>query len=60
MTLREFASKVQDRKEELMRTINTTQKFIDITNEFNVDPNLFGGDMAYGEIARLMIIRESK
>jgi hypothetical protein len=60
MTLREFISKVQEREQVLINTITSMEKFTKITNKYNIDLSLFRGDMALGEVARLMIIEENK
>lgn len=60
MTLTQFIKKVQDKKEELIRTTTSMEKFTNLTQEYNIDLSLFRGDSALGEVARLMTIRESK
>jgi len=60
MTLTQFIKKVQDKKEELIQTITSMEKFTQLTQEYNIDLSRFRGDSALGEVARLMTIRESK
>ncbi len=60
MTLSQFISKVQERKEELKNTITSLNGFTEIASEYKINLSVFRGDSALGEIARLMIIRENK